>query len=86
MPRCALVPVLEGAPSRDRSPGAGLLPIVLEVSPRWTAAGRLYLREGHQQIDARQVPDPLTSRSLEYLRLAKMLDSPALRHSEAGRG
>lgn len=47
--------------------------IALEVSPNSAAAVRLYLREGFQQIDARRVDDPLTSRCLEYLHLVKVL-------------
>ena len=47
--------------------------IALEVSPGSTVAVRLYRREGYQQIDARQVNDPFTSRRLEYLHLAKVL-------------
>jgi ribosomal protein S18 acetylase RimI-like enzyme len=45
--------------------------IALEVSPQSTAALRLYHREGFEQIDAREVNDPLTGRSLHYLHLAK---------------
>ncbi len=45
--------------------------IALEVSPSSTAAVQLYRREGYLEIDAREVQDPLTGRSLRYLHLAK---------------
>lgn len=47
--------------------------IALEVSPLSTAAVQLYQREGYEEIDAREVLDPLTGRSLRYLHLAKTL-------------
>ena len=45
--------------------------LALEVSPLSTAAVQLYRREGFEEIDAREVQDPLTGRSLRYLHLAK---------------
>jgi ribosomal protein S18 acetylase RimI-like enzyme len=47
--------------------------VALEVSPLSTAAVQLYRREGYLEIDAREVQDPLTGRSLHYLHLAKTL-------------
>lgn len=47
--------------------------IALEVSPRSAAAVQLYRREGYREIDAREIRDPLTARSLRYLHLAKAL-------------
>jgi ribosomal protein S18 acetylase RimI-like enzyme len=47
--------------------------VALEVSPLSTAAVQLYQREGYEEIDAREVQDPLTGRSLRYLHLAKTL-------------
>jgi ribosomal protein S18 acetylase RimI-like enzyme len=47
--------------------------LVLEVSPVSVAAVQLYQGEGYEQIDARDVHDPLTGRSLRYLHLAKTL-------------
>ena len=47
--------------------------IVLEVSPRSTAALHLYQSGGFRQIDSRRVTDPRSGRSLEYLHLSKLL-------------
>jgi GNAT superfamily N-acetyltransferase len=47
--------------------------VALEVSPLSIAAVQLYHRQGYQEIDAREVHDPLTGRSLHYLHLAKVL-------------
>ena len=45
--------------------------VALEVSPLSTAAVQMYRREGYLEIDAREVQDPLTGRSLHYLHFAK---------------
>jgi ribosomal protein S18 acetylase RimI-like enzyme len=57
----------------DEARARGCPRVVLEVSPVSAAAVQLYRREGYQEIDARQVQDPLTGRSLRYLHLAKAL-------------
>jgi ribosomal protein S18 acetylase RimI-like enzyme len=53
--------------------GRGCQRLVLEVSPASTAAVQLYRRTGFEQIDSKQVLDPLTGRSLHYLHLVKTL-------------
>jgi ribosomal protein S18 acetylase RimI-like enzyme len=53
--------------------GRGCHRLVLEVSPTSTAAVQLYQRTGFEQIDSKQVVDPLTQRSLHYLHLVKHL-------------
>jgi ribosomal protein S18 acetylase RimI-like enzyme len=55
----------------DEARSRGCPRVVLEVSPVSAAAVQLYRREGFEEIDAREVHDPLTGRSLHYLHLAK---------------
>ena len=55
----------------DEARARGCPRVVLEVSPLSVAAVQLYRREGYQEIDAREVQDPLTGRSLRYLHMAK---------------
>jgi ribosomal protein S18 acetylase RimI-like enzyme len=59
--------------AEDEARARGCPRLALEVSPLSTAAVQLYRREGYQQIDAREVQDPLTGRSLHYLHLVKAL-------------
>lgn len=49
--------------------------LALEVAPQSRAAVQFYFREGFQQVDARQVSDPASGRRLEYLHLARVLDT-----------
>lgn len=55
--------------ARDR----GSPRLALEVSPTSAAAVQLYRRSGFAEIDAKQVVDPVTHKSLHYLHLVKTL-------------
>lgn len=64
--------LLDQAEQEARS--RGFPRIVLEVAPSSTAALQMYRRQGYQQVDARQVYDPASTRSLEYHHLTKVLE------------
>jgi ribosomal protein S18 acetylase RimI-like enzyme len=60
--------------AEDEARRRGCPRIVLEVSPASSAALRLYRRALYEQIDSREVTDPHSGRSLQYLHLAKTLN------------